>query len=193
MARRRLRLGEAIAGACGAVLFVVMFLPWYEIGGSLPESRRAAVRAVAQNSGIDLTRNAWQSFSVTDIVLLLAVLAAVGLAALTITQRSVALPVATSVVVTFLGALAAVMVLIRLIDEPGFVIGGGRALPDSVIAIRFWAYAGFALALGIGLGGFLAMADEGERLTAADAAPDPATRPTPPPGGGGPGERPLAQ
>jgi hypothetical protein len=193
MARKRLRPGEAIAGACGVLLLVVMFLPWYEIGGSLPEARRNAVEAVAKSSGIDLTRNAWQSFSVTDIVLLLAVLAAIGLALLTITQRSVALPVAASVVVTFFGALAAVMVLIRLIDEPGFVIAGGRDLPDSVIAIRVWAYVGLVLSLGIALGGFLAMADEGERLTAAESAPDPETRPAPPSGAAGAGDRPLAQ
>jgi hypothetical protein len=62
-----------------------------------------------------------------------------------------------------------------------------------VIAIRFWAYVGFVLSLGIALGGFLAMADEGERLSAAESAPEPATRPAPPTGAGGPGERPLAQ
>ncbi|MDQ6915169.1 MAG: hypothetical protein M3155_05080, partial [Actinomycetota bacterium] len=174
MARKRLRLGEASAGACGALLFVVMFLPWYEIGGSLPPQLRATVRAIGAASGIDLNRNAWESFDFIDIVLLLAVLAAVGLAALTVTQRSVALPVATSVVVTFLGAVAALLVLYRLIDEPGFVLGSGSTagqLPDRVIAIRPWAYVGLALCLGIALGGFLSMADEGERLASAEGAP----------------------
>jgi hypothetical protein len=184
-----------MAGACGALLFIVMFLPWYEIGGSLPPQLRETVRAIGAASGIDLNRNAWEAFSVIDLVLLAAVLAAVGLAVLTITQRAVALPVAMSVIVTFLGALAAVLVLYRLINEPGFVLGSGPTaghLPDRVIAIRFWAYVGFALTLGIAVGGFLSMADEGARLTAAEAAPEPTTRQAPPPGGTGAGQRPLA-
>lgn len=193
MARSRLRLGEAIAGASGVLLFVAMFLPWYEIGGNLPAARRVPIQILAQQSGIDLNRTAWEAFTVIDLVLLAAVLAAVALVVLTFTQRAVALPVAMSVIVTLVGVVAAVLVLYRLIDEPGLSVAGGKALPDSVIAIRFWAYAGFVLTLGIAAGGFLSMADEGERLAAAEASPEPTTRPAPPRAGAGSGERPLAQ
>ena len=43
------------------------------------------------------------------------------------------------------------------------------------------------------LNAFLWLADEGERLTAAEGAPNVPTRPAPPPGAGEPGERPLPQ
>jgi hypothetical protein len=145
------------------------------------------VRNISAASGVDLTRNAWESFAVIDIVMLLAILAAVGLLLLALTQRSVALPVAASVIVTVLGALATVLVLYRLINEPGFTLGGGGGVPgthvpDRVIDIRFWAFVGFALCGGIALGGFLAMADEGEDLAAVERQPPPETRSAPAPG-----------
>jgi hypothetical protein len=187
MTRKRLRPGEGIAGVCAVALLVVMFLPWYEIGGSLPPSLRQTIRSISAASGVDLTRNAWQSFAVLDVVMLLAILAAVGLLVLALTQRSVALPVAASVIVTALGALATLLVLYRLINEPGFTIGGGGGVPathvpDRVIDIRFWAFAGFALCAGITLGGFLAMADEGQELAQVEAQPMPERRPAPAPG-----------
>lgn len=169
---------------CAVLLLVVMFLPWYDIGGSLPPALRQTVRSIGKASGIDLTRNAWQSFGIVDVVMLLAIVAAVGLLLLAITQRSVALPVAASVIVTVLGALATVLVLYRLINEPGFTLGGGAGLPpthlpDRVIAIRLWAYVGFGLCAGIAVGGFLAMADEGEELARVARQPAPEQRPAP--------------
>jgi hypothetical protein len=186
MTRNRFRPGEGIAGVCGVLLLAVMFLPWYDIGGSLPSGLRQTVRNIGAASGVDLTRNAWQSFAVIDIVMLLAILAAVGLLVLAVTQRSVALPVAASVIVTLLGALATVLVLYRLINEPGFTIGGGGGVPgthvpDRVIDIRLWAFVGFALCAGITLGGFLAMADEGEELAEVEGQSAPERRPAPPP------------
>jgi hypothetical protein len=187
MTRNRLRLGEGIAGVCAVLLLVVMFLPWYDIGGSLPPGLRQTVRNIGAASGLDLTRNAFESFAVIDIVMLAAIVAAVGLLVLALTQRSVALPVAASVIVTVLGALATVLVLYRLINEPGFTIGGGGGVPgthvpDRVIDIRFWAFAGFGLCAGITLGGFLAMADEGEELAGLERQPEPERRPAPAPG-----------
>jgi hypothetical protein len=187
MTRNRLRLGELLAGVSGVLLFAVMFLPWYDIGGSLPPGLRQTVRSIGAASGVDLTRNAWESFAVIDVIMLLAILAAVGLLVLALTQRSVALPVAASVLVTMLGALATVLVLYRLINEPGFTIGGGGGVPgthvpDRVIDIRFWAFAGFALCGALTLGGFLAMADEGEDLAELERQPAPERRPAPSPG-----------
>src|SRR6266516_2970179 len=188
MAPSRLRPGEALAGACGVLLFAVMFAPWYEIGGNLTGVNGDVLRAAAARRGIDLSRNAWQSFGVIDIVMLVAVLAAVGLLLLTLTQRSVALPVAASVFVTVLGALATLLVLYRLINEPPLAVGAVTA-PDQLIDTKVWAYIGFVLCGGIALGGFLAMADEGQRLAQAEP-PSIAQRPIPPAGGG---ERPAAQ
>ena len=193
MERNRLRPGEAIAGACGVALFAVMFLPWYEIGGNVSGPIAVEFRAAAARRGVDLTRDAWQSFAAVDVVLAIAALAAVGLVLLTLTQRSVALPVASSVLVAVLGLVAALLVLIRLIDQPSLQVLTVK-VPDSLIETRVWAYVGLALCGGIAVGGFLAMADEGERLAAAEGAPSEIpTRPVPPPEGTAGGERPLAQ
>jgi hypothetical protein len=188
MALNRLRPGETIAGACGVLLLAVMFAPWYEIGGNLSGPNAEILRAAAARRGVDLSRDAWQSFGVIDVVMALAVLAAIGLVVLTLTQRSVALPVAASVVVTVLGALAALLVLYRLINEPALTVRAVKA-PDQLIDIKLWAYLGFVLCGGIALGGFLTMADEGERLAQGERPTIP-ERPAPAAGGG---ERPAAQ
>jgi len=60
---RRLRAGEWVAAAAGALLIVSLFLPWYEAGR------------------FDVS--AWEAFAVVDVLLLLA--GALGLGVLVIT------------------------------------------------------------------------------------------------------------
>src|SRR5215216_2681173 len=169
----RLRLGEVIAAAAGIALLVVMFLPWYAPNAQL------GLAAASAGHRLDHSFSAWEAFGILDILLLLTALAAVGVAVLAGTQRSVALPVAASVVVTALGVFVTLMVLYRLVNEP---LG-----PDSLTDLRFGAYLGLALSALIALGGFLSMQEEGTTL--ADVAPglargrsEPAvrTRPAPP-------------
>jgi hypothetical protein len=171
----KLRLGELVAGACGALLFIDMFLSWYGISGvsvSTPIGNFS-------NSGTSVTYNAWDIFSYTQLLLLLLVIVAVGAAVLTMTQRSVALPVAASVIVTALGAFVAIIVLYRIINQPG---------PNSVIDVKFGAYLGFLLCAGVTLGGFMSMRDEGTSFGEAAqqvqggsraAAPPPPAAPPP--------------
>ena len=97
--------------------------------------------------------------------------------------RSVALPVAASVVVTVLGIIVALLVLYRIINQPG---------PNDVVDVKFGAYLGFLVCLGIAVGGFLAMAEEGATLgggggtAAAAPPPQPAPPPAAAPSGGEP-------
>ena len=188
MALNRLRPGEAIAGGCAVALFGVMFATWYEIGGNVSGPNGDVLRAAAARRGVDLSRDAWQAFGFTDVVMLLAVLAAIALVTLTATQRSVALPVAASVIVTVLGVVATLLVLYRLINEPPLAIGTVEA-PDPLIDTKLWALIGLLLCGGIALGGFLTMADEGQSLAAEEGRQIP-ERPAPAPGAG---ERPAAQ
>jgi hypothetical protein len=169
MPTAKVRPGELVAGACGVLLLVVTFLPWYEIGGNVQGAVGRELRLLAASRGLDLSRNAWQAFSVLDIVLFVTAMAAVGLLALAVAQRSVALPVAISVLVALLGAVAAVLVLIRLIDPPGLTLSSGVPVSSTAVGVRAWAYVGLALCGGIALGGFLAMADEGTDLIDASA------------------------
>jgi hypothetical protein len=143
----KLRTGELIAGICGVLLLIVMFFSWYGIGGAIGQFAEAA--------GVDTNVNAWQAFDFIDILLFVTAIVAIGVAVLGATGRSVALPVAASVIVTVLGVIVTLLVLYRLINEPG---------DDQFVDIKFGAYLGFLVCLGVAVGGFLAMADEGTSL-----------------------------
>jgi hypothetical protein len=178
----RLRTGELIAGICGVLLLIVMFFSWYGVGG--------AAGSILSAANIDTTVNAWKAFDFIDLVLFVTAIVAIGAAVLAASGRSVALPVAASVIVTVLGIVVALLVLYRIVNQPG---------PNDVVDVKFGAYLGFLVCLGIAVGGFLAMADEGTSLgdaargatgggttTPAQPAPPPAAPPsggTPPAGG----------
>ncbi len=157
----RLRPGDIIAGAGGVALLAVMFLDWYAAGG--------------------LGVSAWQAFGVTDLILALTALAAIALAVLTASRRSPALPVAAGVITSTLGVLALLLVLYRILNQPG---------PNDLVEVRPGAYLGFLCVLAIAAGGSRAMRDEqGE-----DAPMATDLRPTPAPvGPGGPAPPPEAE
>jgi hypothetical protein len=176
----RLRRGEAIAAGSAIALFVVMFFSWYgldsDIAGPIGE-------AEIKRSGVDTTADAWYWFEILDVFLVFVIAAALGLAAVPVARVSVAFPVGAGVVTTALGLLASLLVLYRIVNQPG---------DNSVIAVKFGAWLGFLCCVGIFIGGFLSMRDEGASLDAAAAqAPDAAgarttTRPAPPADGGDP-------
>jgi uncharacterized membrane protein len=145
----RLRHGELIAGAGGVVLLFVMFLDWYGL------------------EGIGLIGvNAWQAFSVTDLILALTALCGIGAAVLTAARRSPALPVAASVITTTLGLLAVLLVLYRILNQPG---------PNEFVEVKLGAFLGFLSVLAVAVGGSLSMRDE-----EGEAPPVPTeVRPTP--------------
>jgi hypothetical protein len=121
------RLGELVGTISALGLLVVSFLPWFSAG--------------------DVDRTAWQAFSVTDLVLLVAAVMSLSVAAVTVTHLSVSYPVAGSTMTTGAGALAFVLVLYRLIDPPG---GSGM---DREVGI----WLGLLCCAGVTLGGYLGM------------------------------------
>jgi hypothetical protein len=162
----KLRTGELIAGVCGVLLLIVMFFSWYGIGGSAGSILSAA--------NIDTTVNAWKAFDFIDLVLFVTAIVAIGAAVLAASGRSVALPVAASVVVTVLGIIVALLILYRIVNQPG---------PNDLVDVKFGAYVGFLVCLGIAVGGFLSMADEGATPGGGGTA---AAAPPPQPAGGAP-------
>jgi hypothetical protein len=160
----KLRTGELIAGVCGVLLLIVMFFSWYGIGGSAGSILSAA--------NIDTTVNAWKAFDFVDLVLFVTAIVAIGAAVLAASGRSVALPVAASVVVTVLGIIVALLVLYRIVNQPG---------PNDVVDVKFGAYLGFLICVGIAVGGFLAMSEEGATPGGGTAAAAPPAQPAPPP------------
>ena len=158
MELRRLRHGELIAALGGVALLIVMFLSWYSAGG------------------IGLT--AWEAFNVTDVILALTALAGIGLAALTAARRSPALPVAGSVITWTLGAVAVLLVLYRILNQPG---------PNEFVEVELGAFLGLLSVLAVAVGGWRAMRDEQweDAPMPTDVRPTPApegpAEPAPPP------------
>jgi hypothetical protein len=159
--------GTLIAGVSGALLFIFMFFSWFGIDVSdavpagIPED--IANQAI-EESGVDSTANAWQSFDVIDLVLLLAVIASVGFAVIDLSGASVSLPVAGSAVTAGIGAIAFLLVLYRLIDPPG---GDG-------VGREIGVWLGLLATAGITYGGYEGMQEEGAAF--GEAAPPPPPR-----------------
>ena len=148
----KLRTGELVAAVGGLVLLVAMFaVDWYEISGF-----GGLVEQFGNSLGVDTGIKAWdgQGFlgTIANLVILAAAVSAITLAVLTATSRTVALPVAASAITAGLGIGAVVMVLGRMVFQPG---------PNEVVDLRF----GILLALiGAGIvayGGWRAMQEEG--------------------------------
>jgi len=137
---QRLRLGERVAGICAVLLLIVMFTPWYSIG--------------------PLNFSSWEAYAYTDLLLFLLAIVTLGLVALTATQRAPALPVAGSVILTLFAGVMVLLVLYRLVNQPG---------PNNFVSVELGAYIGFLLVAGIAAGGFLSMRDEGTSLGGARA------------------------
>jgi hypothetical protein len=139
----RLRTADLVAGVGGAALLVTLFLTWYSAGGSASFGGREIQ--------VSLNLTAWEAFSITDVILALTALSGIGLAVLTASRRSPALPVAAGVITTTLGALATLLVFYRILNQPG---------PNEFLEVKFGAFLGFLSVLAVAVGGFRAIRDE---------------------------------
>jgi hypothetical protein len=123
----RLRGGDRIAAAGAVALLAALFLDWY--------------------SGV----SAWQAFSVLDVVLALLALAPLALSFAQATRDSPSLPVAFSVLAFLTGALAALLIAYRMVNQPG---------PNDVVDVQAGAWIGLAAAVVAAAGGWRSMHDE---------------------------------
>jgi carbon starvation protein CstA len=140
----RLRDGEWVAGAGGVALLAALFLDWFS-GAS-----------------------AWQAFSVLDVVLALLALVPLALVVLQATRESPSLPVAFSVFTTIAGALATLLILYRLLNQPG---------PNDRVEVELGAWIGLAAAVVTAAGGWRSMRVEaipGARRPPIEDLPAPA-------------------
>lgn len=133
MSLRRLRLGEIVALAGAICVVVALTLPWYEYyEGKL---------------------NAWDTFGLAVVLIMVGAIAAFALVFTTVTERSPALPVATAVWSTLLGMVAFLAALIRLVEHPHDA--------TSLCAGAWLAFAGTVL---ITAGSWISMGDERTHL-----------------------------
>jgi carbon starvation protein CstA len=126
-----LRVGEWLAGAAALVLLLSLFLDWYgaPVGGA----------------------SAWAAFGVLDVVLAALALVPLALVVTQVTRHSPAVPVAFSVLTTLAGALATLLIAVRLIDQPG---------PNALVTVEAGAWLGLLAALLATAGGWRSMRAE---------------------------------
>jgi hypothetical protein len=168
----RLTRGEQVAAIAGIALIVIMFLPWFGIGGVAGEALEQA-QDLGFAPDVSTSANAWESFDVIDLVLLLTVIAAIGIAVAAMMAQTVALPIAASAITAGLGILSTVLVAYRLLDPP---LDASR---------KFGAFLGLIAAAGVAYGGWLAMQEEAaftdQASTPGEAPPPPTPGEAPPP------------
>jgi hypothetical protein len=143
----RVRDGEWIAGAGGVALLAAMFLHWYGAG--------------------PFEATAWQAFGVLDLVLALLALVPLGLVVTQATRSSPSIPVALSVLTALAGGLAGLLILYRIVNQPG---------PNDVVEVQAGAWLGFVAALVIAGGGWRSL-----RVEAIPGAPLPPVEDLPAP------------
>jgi hypothetical protein len=152
----KLRRGELIAGAGGLLLLIALFFfDWYSAGASvtLPLGTTVSVQG---------DFGPWDSEGffgfVANLIILAAALSAVGLAIITATSRTIALPVAASALTASLGIAAVGMVLLRMIFQPG---------PNEVIDLKFGILLALIAAFVVAYGGWDSMREEGTTFEGA--------------------------
>jgi hypothetical protein len=169
----RLRLGERIAGVCAVLLFIDEFLNWYSVSAS-NVAKQLGVQLPNGVSG-SITATAWKAFDWVDLLMLLTVLVVLAWVALTAMQRTVAMPVTASTIATALCAITTVVVLYRIINQPG---------PNDLVDVEYGAYLGLVLLLAMTYGGYAAMREEGATFGQAGdslrSAVEARTEPAPP-------------
>ena len=131
MSTARIRPADAMTGACGLALLVLLFLDWY----TLPQG------------GV----SAWGAFGVLDFLLALTALLAIAVPVITAARDSPAWPVATLVVATALAVLTGLFLLYRLLDQPGL---------DPEVGVAAAGWLGPVALLGLFMSAAIALRDE---------------------------------
>lgn len=130
---RKLRNGDWIALASGVALIVALFLPWYGAGGD--------------------TVSGWASLSAIDVALLVCALFGPALWFFTAQQPTPAVPLAVAGMGAWASLLAAILVLMRIVDVPADGLG-----------LEFGVFVALAAAAGLFVGTWRSLGDERIRM-----------------------------
>ncbi len=153
----RLGTGEKISAVSAVLLFVFMFFDWFgvEISGVPGFSGD-----VSGSGG-----SAWDALDVIPIFLMLAIVVAIGVAVIRLTDADVELPVSLNAIVAALGGFAVLLILFRIVFPPDFGSFGGVEVDAT---LKLGIFLGLLASAGIAYGGSSAMREEG--LTFGDTA-----------------------
>ncbi len=171
----KLNTGEKVAGISAVLLFIFMFLDWFSVEVS---GGNGLFTASASTGG-----SAWDALEFIPIILVIAVVAALGVAALRLTDSTFEPPVSANAVVAALGGLSVLLILFRIIDTPSVGSFPGVSIDVSP---SVGIFLGLLAAIGIAYGGYRGMQEEGtsfgdvgDRLSGATPAGSPSP-PAPP-------------
>jgi hypothetical protein len=142
----RLNTGEKIAGLSAVLLFIFMFFDWFTVEVTGGEG----LFSVSEGG------SAWDALDVIPIILMVAIIAAVALAVIRLTDAVFEPPVSMAAIVTILGAISVLLILYRIIDPPL-----DTDIPGVEISRSIGIYLGLLAAAGITYGGYRAMQEEG--------------------------------
>jgi hypothetical protein len=156
---RRLSRGEKISAVSAVLLFILMFFDWFGAKVSDLPGFSGSIEASGGGGG-----SAWETLDVIPVFLMLAIVLAVGVAVVRLTDADLELRISLNAFVAAGGALAVLLILYRIIDPPGFGIPGVAV--DTTLQLGI--FLALIAAAGIAYGGYSAMREEG--LTFSDAA-----------------------
>jgi hypothetical protein len=145
----RVRLGDLVAGGAGVVLFLSLFLNWYNV----------SVKAVLGSASASVS--GWQALSFIDILLFIVAIIAVGVAVARMANAFPrGLPVSPGLLVLGAGILATLLVLFRIIDIPG--AGDVPNVPGVDLGRSIGIFIALLASLGVAAGGWMTWNEEGK-------------------------------
>ncbi len=179
----RLSTGEKISAVSAILLFVFMFFDWFGVKVSGVPGFSGSIEGGGGS--------AWDTLDVIPLFLMLAIVAAIGVAIVRLTDADLEPPISMNAIVAALGGFAVLLILYRIVDPPGSDSVSGVGVD---ITLKLGIFLGLLAAAGIAYGGYSAMREEGasfggeaDRLSgggqppADGPPPPPAQQPPPPP------------
>src|SRR5436305_14415171 len=110
----RISTGEKIAGVSAILLFIFMFFDWFTVSAS-----NGLV-------SVSVGGSAWDALDVIPIILLIAIVAAAGLAVVRLTEADFEPTISVTAVVAILRIISVLLVLSRIISPPASGFTGGE-------------------------------------------------------------------
>jgi hypothetical protein len=137
----KLSQGQLIAAGSAIVLFILTFLPWLDEGGQ--------------------SASLWESTSTLDIYILILVALVAAPAVMGAMGNASPLPFTGAATTVLLGVIAVILIFVFLIGPvPSY--GADVEFDQPGKGIGLWL--GLLAAIGVAAGGYMALADEGERI-----------------------------
>jgi uncharacterized membrane protein YhaH (DUF805 family) len=142
----RLSTGEKIAGGSAILLFIFMFFDWFKVDIDGGEGLFS----------VSVGGSAWDALDLIPIVLMLAIIAAIAVAVIRLTDAVFEPPVSMNAIVAILGAISVLLILYRIIDPPG-----AGDVPGVDVSPALGIFLSLLAAAGLTYGGYRAMQEEG--------------------------------